>query len=243
MCDRQYSTFLLEAEVAMSAVDDFGAYPRDHDNIEGFEPVSRLSSSIFGGEIHGDWTHPQNEGGFHFTASGFITSEEGASSGDWFMDRWEEGKGKVEPDNFNDKGPRTATDDYAWSDSVAFSDAAHDLVLARTATFVTSSSNPQQGKKRSVGITVSKDLARTASMESSSSDQPLTKKKRIEFAEESFRVQDSKKIDKKERLHWSDELHSRFLAALQVVGVNATPTTILGLMNVDGLRREQVSGE
>jgi len=46
---------------------------------------------------------------------------------------------------------------------------------------------------------------------------------------------------KKSRLLWSSQLHSRFLAAVNVLGVDsATPSQILELMNVEFLTREQV---
>ena len=50
---------------------------------------------------------------------------------------------------------------------------------------------------------------------------------------------DEKKKQKKPRLVWTTELHSRFMNAVHHLGVkNAVPKTILQLMNVDGMTRE-----
>ncbi|CAI7860478.1 unnamed protein product, partial [Closterium sp. NIES-53] len=47
---------------------------------------------------------------------------------------------------------------------------------------------------------------------------------------------------KKPRLVWTAELHSRFMSAVNHLGVkNAVPTTILKLMNVEGMTRENVA--
>jgi SHAQKYF class myb-like DNA-binding protein len=48
--------------------------------------------------------------------------------------------------------------------------------------------------------------------------------------------------DKKMRLVWSQELHNRFLNALSHLGLKkAVPKNILGLMNVEGMTRENVA--
>lgn len=47
---------------------------------------------------------------------------------------------------------------------------------------------------------------------------------------------------KKPRINWSQELHTRFLNAMFQLGLkNAVPKTILQLMNVEGLTRENVA--
>ncbi|GLI59696.1 hypothetical protein VaNZ11_001641, partial [Volvox africanus] len=50
------------------------------------------------------------------------------------------------------------------------------------------------------------------------------------------------KAPKKPRINWSQELHARFLNAMFQLGIkNAVPKTILQLMNVEGLTRENVA--
>eukprot|EP01095_Lingulamoeba_sp_RSL-Kostka_P009030 TRINITY_DN307_c0_g1_i1.p1 TRINITY_DN307_c0_g1~~TRINITY_DN307_c0_g1_i1.p1 ORF type:complete len:235 (-),score=55.07 TRINITY_DN307_c0_g1_i1:206-910(-) len=46
---------------------------------------------------------------------------------------------------------------------------------------------------------------------------------------------------KKFRLHWSRELHQRFLYALSELGNDAVPTQIKKIMNVEGLTRDHIS--
>jgi SHAQKYF class myb-like DNA-binding protein len=47
---------------------------------------------------------------------------------------------------------------------------------------------------------------------------------------------------KKQRLVWSSELHARFLNAVNHLGIQqAVPKTILQLMNVEGMTRENVA--
>lgn len=53
---------------------------------------------------------------------------------------------------------------------------------------------------------------------------------------------DVHRISKKPRLVWTPELHARFMHAVQHLGVNhAVPKTILKLMNVEGMTRENVA--
>mmetsp|Transcript_18166 Transcript_18166/g.45365 ORF Transcript_18166/g.45365 Transcript_18166/m.45365 type:complete len:298 (-) Transcript_18166:1822-2715(-) len=166
------------------------------------------------------------------------------NSGNWFVSKWDEGNARVESiEEENDY--HFGGEEVGWKgglvDSPAPYYASGAVSLSRTASFASSASGQKRsGEKRKVGITVSHDLARTASM--SSDSEPLLKKVKAE-SDQSLPptvLLLQQKGDKKERLHWSKELHSRFVAALQVVGVNATPTAILSLMNVEGLRREQV---
>ena len=52
----------------------------------------------------------------------------------------------------------------------------------------------------------------------------------------------SKKHSRKPRLVWTQELHARFINAVNHLGVkNAVPKTILQLMNVEGMTRENVA--
>jgi len=47
---------------------------------------------------------------------------------------------------------------------------------------------------------------------------------------------------KKQRLIWTAELHARFLSAVHTLGIkNAVPKTILQMMAVDGMTRENVA--
>ncbi|KAL4378871.1 hypothetical protein GQ457_02G000520 [Hibiscus cannabinus] len=48
-------------------------------------------------------------------------------------------------------------------------------------------------------------------------------------------------IQKKPKLIWTDELHDRFLQAINVLGIKAHPKTILELMNVPGLKKVNVA--
>lgn len=53
---------------------------------------------------------------------------------------------------------------------------------------------------------------------------------------------DVHRVSKKPRLVWTPELHARFMQAVQHLGVNhAVPKTILKLMNVEGMTRENVA--
>ncbi len=53
---------------------------------------------------------------------------------------------------------------------------------------------------------------------------------------------DDSSSDRKMRLVWSQELHNRFLNALSHLGLKkAVPKNILGLMNVEGMTRENVA--
>ena len=50
------------------------------------------------------------------------------------------------------------------------------------------------------------------------------------------------KVSKKQRLHWSGELHTRFMSAVHHLGIDsAVPKSILQLMNVDGMTRDNVA--
>lgn len=60
-------------------------------------------------------------------------------------------------------------------------------------------------------------------------------------SEERKRYSDDLRV-KRARLNWSDDLHSKFLTAVGELGVeNAVPTSIMKLMKVDGLTRENVA--
>lgn len=56
------------------------------------------------------------------------------------------------------------------------------------------------------------------------------------------RVSGGRVRKKASRMVWSEELHTKFLSAVEKLGVDdAVPTTILQIMNVDGLTRENVA--
>ncbi|CAJ2657679.1 two-component response regulator ARR11-like isoform X2 [Trifolium pratense] len=59
-------------------------------------------------------------------------------------------------------------------------------------------------------------------------------------AQESFDNKDTIVLLKTRRRTWTDDLHRKFLDAVQTAGINAPPKTIFELMDVEGLKKESV---
>ncbi|MCH94804.1 two-component response regulator ARR2-like, partial [Trifolium medium] len=60
-------------------------------------------------------------------------------------------------------------------------------------------------------------------------------------AQESFDNKDTIVLLKTRRRTWTDDLHRKFLDAVQTAGINAPPKTIFELMDVEGLKKGTVS--
>ncbi|XP_047331683.1 transcription factor BOA-like [Impatiens glandulifera] len=56
------------------------------------------------------------------------------------------------------------------------------------------------------------------------------------------RIDDSKKTSKRQRIVWTPQLHKRFIDVVDHIGIqNAVPNTIIQMMNVEGLTRDNVA--
>ncbi|KAK3275076.1 PHO85 cyclin-1 [Cymbomonas tetramitiformis] len=76
-------------------------------------------------------------------------------------------------------------------------------------------------------------------------DDPLKGKKRVQDDVQSFSSEEEgvgAKAVKRPRLVWTPDLHRRFVNAVSHLGIkNSVPKTIMQLMNVEGLTRENVA--
>ncbi|XP_004510876.1 putative two-component response regulator-like APRR4 isoform X2 [Cicer arietinum] len=59
--------------------------------------------------------------------------------------------------------------------------------------------------------------------------------------EQEFLDKDNSALSKRKRRTWTDDLHRKFLEAVEIAGINARPKKIFQLMDVEGLTKESVS--
>ncbi|XP_058744068.1 transcription factor BOA-like [Vicia villosa] len=92
------------------------------------------------------------------------------------------------------------------------------------------------GRRQSKMITVNKGLESQSSIN--------TKVQSLQYA--NGKIQESPDADttllpRKRRRTWTDDLHRKFLEAVETAGINARPKVIFELMDVEGLTKESVA--
>ncbi|KAI5421545.1 hypothetical protein KIW84_045096 [Lathyrus oleraceus] len=93
------------------------------------------------------------------------------------------------------------------------------------------------GWRQSEMSTVNKGLESQSSMNAEEQSLQYANGKKIQES----RDEDMTLLPKKRRRTWTDDLHRKFLDAVETAGINARPKVIFELMDVEGLTKESVA--